>query len=63
MVRTIYTPKNRDFTFSVPQEYIGKTLEILVSPLEYMKKRKPTFSAVALDTAGYKFNREEANTR
>lgn len=56
-------------TISLPNEYVGKQLEVIAFMLEdeskipENEKKHVTFDTVSLDTRGYKFNREEANER
>ena len=68
MIRTIVTPQNDTFVFSIPTEYRGRELEIIVFPTdEILSKPLPskrvTFKAISMDTRQYKFNREESNAR
>ena len=68
MIRAVFIPQNDNFVFPIPTEYIGKELEIIVFPTEEilskpLPSKKATFSAIAIDTRQYKFNREEANAR
>ena len=68
MIRTVFTPQNDNFVFTVPTEYIGKELEMIVFPtVEVISKplfpKNVTFEAISIDTCQYKFNREEANAR
>ena len=34
MIRTVFTPQHDNSVYSVPTEYIGKELEIIVFPIE-----------------------------
>jgi len=68
MIRTFFTPQNDHFVFSIPTEYIGKELEMIVFPtnevlFKPLPSKKVTFNAISIDTHQYKFNREEANAR
>ena len=68
MIRTVFTPKNDNLVFSIPTEYIGKELEIIVFPTNKilskpLPSKKVTFNAISIDTRQYKFNRDEANER
>jgi len=69
MVRTICVPESKQLVFPVPQEYVGRKVEVLIFPYEEtfavtpLKKAKARFSAVSIDTVGFKFDREEANAR
>jgi len=68
MIRTVFTPRNDNFVFPIPTEYIGKELEMIVFPTDEilsksLPSKKVTFNAISIDTRQYKFNREEANAR
>jgi hypothetical protein len=68
MIRTVLTPQNNNFVFPIPNEYIGKELEIIVFPKDEvlsnpLPPKKVSFSAISIDTRHYKFSREEANAR
>jgi hypothetical protein len=69
MIRTIIKAKKNFLTIPLPNEYVGKQLEVIAflvddefdNPLK--DKKQTTFDAVSLDTRGFKFNRDEANER
>lgn len=68
MVRTLITPEDRNILIRVPEDYIGKQVEVIVFTLEENSnvaqiKKQASFTALKLNTIGYKFNREEANER
>lgn len=68
MVRTLITPQDQNILIRVPEDYIGKQVEIIAFTLEENSnvaqlKKQASFTALKLDTIGYKFNREEANER
>lgn len=69
MIRTIVKAKKNYLTISLPNEYVGKQLEVIAFMLEdesdipAKENKQATFNAVSLDTRGFKFNREEANER
>lgn len=69
MIRTIVKAKKNYLTISLPNEYVGKQLEVIAFMLEdepnipAKEKKQATFNAVSLDTRGYIFNREGANER
>ncbi|NOS57234.1 MAG: hypothetical protein HOP37_13385 [Cyclobacteriaceae bacterium] len=68
MVRTLITPEDRNILIRVPEDYIGKQVEVIAFTLEENSnvtqvKKQVSFSALKLNTIGYKFNREEANER
>lgn len=69
MIRTIFTADKNNLTLVLPDDYLGKQVEIIVFLIEEAKaqaaqvKKSRTFSAIQLDTRGFKFNREDANDR
>lgn len=69
MVRTIITPDKQTISFDIPKDYIGRQIEVIAfaTDEEHTKeptsKKKVSFNALAIDTRGYKFNRDEANER
>ncbi len=69
MIRTIVKADRNDFTLQLPDEFLGKEIEIIAFVIEEVKtkaknfKKSKSFSAIQLDTRGYKFNRDEANER
>jgi hypothetical protein len=68
MVRTLITPEDQNILIRVPEDYIGKQVEVIAFTLEEnrnekQKKKQASFTALKLNTIGYKFNREEANER
>ena len=68
MVRTFITPEDQNILIRVPEDYIGKQVEVIAFTLDEDSiiapvKKQPSFTALKLDTIGFKFNREEANER
>jgi hypothetical protein len=70
MIRTVVIPDKNFLSFSIPDKYIGKKMEVIAfvvdEPLEdviYSIKSKKSFSAIKLNTKGFKFNRDQANER
>jgi len=69
MIRKILTVDSDTISISVPSSYMGKVLEVIAfseeesQSREHLKKHTATFKALALDTKGFKFNRDEANER
>lgn len=67
MVRTIITADKSNYTLSLPDDFLGKKVEVLAFVVEETTKKtasaypSKTFVATSLDTKGFKFNREEAN--
>jgi len=71
MIRTIVIPQRTtvNVSFSVPESYVGKELEVIAFTEkegfgeEEFSGKKVSFSAMSIDTRGFKFNRDEANER
>ena len=70
MIRTICIPESNRFLFILPDEYVGKRLEVTIMQeneisVNYVmpKTKKVKFNAMSLDTRHFKFDREEANAR
>ena len=69
MVRIIITPDNQTISFDIPKDYIGRQIEVIAFAKDEMLEQEPiirkrvSFNALAIDTLGYKFNRDEANER
>ena len=71
MYRTIFTPTETDnmIPFSVPREWYGRNVEMIVFPLDMsqtvLRKTERKFKAVppkySFATKDFKFNRDEAN--
>jgi hypothetical protein len=69
MIRTIVIPDTQTVFFEVPKDYIGKELEVIAfTKNEYTVadttlEKQVSFSALSIDTKGFKFDRNEANER
>ncbi len=70
MIRTVVTPDKNLLSFNIPDKYIGKKLEVIAFAIDepsenviYTTKSRKNFSAIKLNTKGFKFNRDEANER
>ena len=71
MVRQIIKAKTEMINLLLPEDYVGRTIEIIAFPLEenenVTKKRKAEiiekFRKMQTDMTGYKFDRDEANER
>jgi hypothetical protein len=67
-IREIVVPENNKIELTIPDNFIGKKIEVLAFELEEKPKiargrKKKSFNAIKLDLTGFKFNREEANER
>jgi hypothetical protein len=70
MIRTVIIPENNTLSFNIPDKYIGKKMEIIAFAVDepsediiYSGRSHKSFSAIRLNTKGYKFNRQQANER
>jgi len=69
MIRTIITVEDNKLTLTLPDHFLGKEIEVIAFVIEEAKdkttnfKKAKTFTAIQLDTRGFKFNRNEANER
>ena len=69
MIRTVFTADKNIVTLPLPDNFIGKQVEIIAFTVDegkqsiQNKKKEVSFNAVKLDTRGFKFNRDEANER
>ena len=69
MIRTIVIPQGQTLSFDIPEEYIGKEIEVIafakveVKFEEQVPQKRVSFTALNVDTKEYKFNRDEANKR
>lgn len=69
MIRTVITTNNNTLTFSIPDSYIGKEVEVIAFAKDegveesIVSKKKVTFTVLHTDLKKYKFNRDEANER
>lgn len=48
MIRTIVTPKNTDLHLSIPKDYIGKRVEVLLYTTDEVKEEKVAVKAFGL---------------
>ena len=70
MIRKVITVKNEVLTLSLPNDYIGKQVEVIAfvidDVLEEVKKKigkKKKFTVVKVSEKNYKFNRDELYDR
>lgn len=71
MVRTTIIPNDTtvNISFSVPENYIGKEMEIIAftkrEGLDTQEQpiKKASFDAISIQTKSFKFDRDEANER
>lgn len=69
MIRTILTVNRNDLTLNLPNDFLGKEIEVIAFVIGELStkttkfKSMKTFSAIQLDTLGFKFSRDEANER
>lgn len=69
MIRKTLIPNSQTVSVTIPKNYIGKELEVIVFPKdepvngEKIMVKKTSFNALSIDTKAFKFNRDEANER
>lgn len=69
MIRTIVTAKGNDLTLSLPDDFLGKQIEVIAFVIEEtIQKSEKEVSFTVLDApdelkVNYRFNRDEANER
>lgn len=69
MIRTIVTTDKNTLILTLPDNYVGRQLEVIAfaidEPVKQTKRpsSKDVFKALKFDTCGFKFNRDEANSR
>ncbi len=69
MIRTVFTADKNIVNLPLPDNFIGKQVEVIAFTVDegkqsiQTKKKEVSFNAVKLDTRGFKFNRDEANDR
>lgn len=68
LIREIVVPENNKIELTVPDNFIGKRIEVFAfemenSSIEQQKKIRQPFIVADAKVEGYKFNREEANER
>ena len=68
MIRNILTADKNKLVLPIPDDYIGKQVEVIAFTLdeggkEQLSRQATTFNAVSLDTTNVTFNRDEANER
>jgi hypothetical protein len=64
-IREIVVPENNKIELTIPDNFIGKRIEVLAFEIEekISDLKGKSFDAIKLNLAEYKFNREEANER
>ena len=58
MIRTVVTPKNTDLHLSIPKDYIGKLVEVLLYTIDEVREEKVTQPANAARFKGLLTNEE-----
>lgn len=67
MIRTILIPDTQIVTFNIPEDYIGKEVEVIAFAknegidTKELSKKQVSFDAVSIDTKNFRFDRNEAN--
>jgi hypothetical protein len=67
MVREVIIPDKNNISVSVPDDYIGRPIEVIAFALDEgntkTESSSPTFDTLKIDTLNFRFNRDEANER
>jgi hypothetical protein len=67
MIREVIIPDKNKISVIVPDDYIGKPIEVIAFALDESSVKAeiimPTFDALKIDTLNFRFNRDEANER
>ena len=69
MIRTIIIPNTQTVTFNIPEDYIGKEVEVIAfakneeTDTKESNGKQVSFNTLSIDTKNFKFNRNEANER
>ena len=67
MVREVIVPDKNMISVLVPDDYIGKTIEVIAFAIDESHTKSegstPTFDTLKIDTLNFRFNRDEANER
>ena len=67
MFRAIVKPQRRKLQLTIPENYVGKEIEVFAFPVYSdplkSKSKKKCFSAVSIKTKDFLFSRDEANER
>jgi len=68
MFRTIIKPQKQKIQLTLPENYIGRKIEVFAFPvgtihLDGREGKVKIFSALSISTKWYHFNRDEANER
>jgi hypothetical protein len=75
MLRQIVIPTENEYVLHLPDDYIGKKVEVIAFEIEgngysNQNNRKKTeqdarnfFDSIRVDMSGFRFNRDEANER
>ena len=71
MIHTKIIPNDTlvNVSFYVPKDYIGKEVDVIAFTQNEglqgkdVSKKQVSFTALSIDTKGFKFNRDEANER
>lgn len=71
MLREIITPTEPSFTIRLPEEMVGKTVEVIAFEIDTadvfidkgqrLKEIEDLTKATLVDLSGYKFDRDQAN--
>ena len=68
MIRTVVTADNNILALTLPNNYVGKQVEVIAFTVDEPKqkqeaKKAKSFTTVKVNAKGYKFNRDELHER
>jgi hypothetical protein len=69
MIRTVITAEKNSLLLSLPDNYVGRQVEVIAFTIDEPVKQKrrlsakDVFKSFSVNTQGFKFNRDEANSR
>jgi hypothetical protein len=61
--RTTCVPQVNRLDTAIPNEYVGRKIEITIIPIDSGEKIKKMPHCIGIDMSGFKFNRDEINER
>jgi hypothetical protein len=59
MVRTIIKPKNQDISIHVPENYVGRELEVLLYPVDEITEQQPNMKSISSLRGSLRLTEEE----
>jgi hypothetical protein len=69
MIRTLITPKTATLTLQIPENYVGREMEVIAFTIDEGFKpsskatKQVSFTILHVEDKNFKFDRDEANQR